>query len=51
MSETYMQNKVQQQAQIINELISVLEICANTVDEYEVRLMCHDAISKARGNV
>ena len=51
MSETYMERKVQQQAQTINELIDILEICANTVDEYEVRLMCLDAISKARGTV
>ena len=51
MSETYMERKVQQQAQTINEMISVLEICAKVVDQHEVVQMCHDAISKARGNV
>jgi hypothetical protein len=68
MSETYMERKVQQQAQTINELIDVLNKAATVFATYEnhhaekgasdkavanglYKQMCHDAISKARGNV
>lgn len=47
----FMQNMAIRQAQTINELIAVLEVCAKTIDNNDVKQMCFDAISKARGNV
>ena len=68
MSETYMERKVQQQAQTINELIIVLDQVSKVFADIESycneqgdhgtaiklcksKIICHDAISKARGNV
>ncbi len=68
MSETYMERKVQQQAQTITKLISELDQASNAFADIEsycneqgyhdaaiklckYKIICHDAISKARGNV
>lgn len=50
MSETYMERKVQQQAQTINELIDVLDKAATIFAHYEIHHAEKGALDKAYVN-